>query len=240
MAFKTVADYNKEQYGGLFRLPNDQDCADVIFLYTKDTDALVADTHYVKTDDYSGYVHCTGRGCPCCAKGIRKQTKIFVPLYNITAGEVQFWDRTPSFEPQLNSDVFSRFPNPSEYVFRITRHGVARSVDTKYQIVATSNNTFKSFDQILSENGIQFPAYYENICKEVDAGTLSRWLSTAGAAAGGGYNSGSMPDYTPTPRANPAAIAPSAPIAPPPSLDDVGIDATEDSGAEEVDPDVNF
>lgn len=229
MGFKTIEEYTKEQYSGLFRLPNDQDCADVVFLYTKKSDALICDTHYIKTDDYSGYVHCTGRGCPCCAKGIRKQTKIFVPLYNITEQEPQLWDRTPSFEPQLSSDVFTRFPNPSEYVFRITRHGVARSVDTKYQIVATSNNTFKSFDQILSENGISFPDFYENICKSVDAATLSTWLSSAGAP-GGGYG-GSMPDYTPTPRANPAAIAPSAPVAPPPSLDDIGVDAS----TEEVD-----
>lgn len=239
MAFKSVDKYNKEQYGGLFRLPNDQDCADVIFLYRQHSDALVADTHYIKTADYSGYVHCTGRGCPACAKGIRKQTKIFVPLYNITEGEPQFWDRTPSFEPQLNTEVFSRFPNPSDFVFRITRHGVARDVNTRYQIVATSNNTFKSFDQILSENNISFPEFYEQICKDVDAATLSSWLSTAGAAATG-YSNKAMPDYTPTPRANPSAIAPSAPITPPPSLDEVGIDPSISMGAEEVDPDVNF
>lgn len=235
MAFKSVEAYNKEQYGGLFRLPNDQDCADVIFLYTQRADALVADTHYIKTADYSGYVHCTGRGCPACAKGIRKQTKIFVPLFNITDNELQLWDRTPTFEPQLNTEVFSHFPNPSEFVFRITRHGVPRDVNTRYQIVATGNNKFKSFEQILSENNISFPAFYERICRDVDAATLSSWLSTAGAAAT--YSADSMPDYTPTPRANPASIAPSAPMTPPP-LDDVGIDAALD--AEEVDPDVNF
>ena len=238
MAFKSIEEYNKEQYGGLFRLPNDQDYADVIFLYRQKSDALVADTHYIKTADYSGYVHCTGRGCPACAKGIRKQTKIFVPLYNITEGELQFWDRTPVFEPQLHSDVFAHFPNPSEYVFRITRHGAARDVNTRYQIVATSNNTFKSFDQILAENNTSFPEFYEQICRDVDAATMSTWLSTSGAAAGG-FSNDAMPDYTPTPRATPAAIAPSAPIAPPPSLDDVGINASI-GGAEEIDSDVNF
>lgn len=230
MAFKSVEQYNEEKYGGLFRLQNDQDFADVIFLYQNIHDVLVADTHYVKSADYSGYVHCNGRGCPACAKGIRVQTKLFIPVYNITDSEIQFWDRTMKFEPQLHSDVFSKFPNPSEFVFRITRNGAAGDINTKYSMVAVGNNQYKSYVDILAENKVSFPAYYENICKDVDAATLSTWLNSANVANTSYANDG-MPAYTPTPRATAAA-----PVAPPPSLDDI-----EDLGSDEtIDDNVDF
>ena len=91
MAFKKVNDYNQEKFGGLFLLRNNGDYADVIFMYRSVDDVLVADTHYIKSADYSGYVHCQGRNCPACAKGIRVQTKLFIPMYNITDNELQFW-----------------------------------------------------------------------------------------------------------------------------------------------------
>lgn len=198
MAFKNVDEFKAEKYGGKFILPNDQDFADVIFLYQSTKDVLVADTHYIKSADYSGYVHCTEIGCPCCAKGIRKQTKLFIPVYNISKGEIQFWDRTMKFEPQLHTDVFSRFPNPSEFVFRITRVGVSGDINTKYNIVAIGNNTYKSYNQILSENTVLFPDYYNHVCRDVDSSTLLGWLNTSNGG-NNGYN-GAMPDYTPTPR----------------------------------------
>ena len=206
MAFKSAQQYNEEKYGGLFRLQNDGDCADVIPLYQSEEYVLVADVHYIKTDQYSGYVHCTGRGCPCCGKGIRIQTKLFVPLYNVDAGEIQFFDRSMKFQPQLHTDVFAKFPNPSEYVFRITRKGVAGDINTRYEIVAVGNNGVKSYADIMSDNNSTFPDYYENICKDVDAATLSTWLSTSVASSGGTISD--MPNYTATPRASAPSVAP--------------------------------
>ena len=160
MAFKSLKDYNEEKFGGLFLLRNDGDYADVVFLYPSEDDVMVGDVHYIKSSEYSGYVQCTGKGCPACAKGIRVQTKLFIPVFNITAGEVQFWDRGIRFETQLRNDVFKNFPNPTEYVFRITRHGVANSVDTTYEIQAIGKNGAYPYAQILEENHVEFPKYY--------------------------------------------------------------------------------
>ena len=143
----------EERYGNMFLLRNDGDSADVIFLYQSIDDALVADVHYIKSSSYSGYVHCCGRGCPACAKGIRIQNKLFIPLYNISANEVQFFDRSIRFENVLNNAVFSRFPNPSEFVFRITRHGAAGSMDTTYDISAV-------FLQIITYHFLQDTAVF--------------------------------------------------------------------------------
>ena len=199
MAFKSVKQYNEEKYGGKFILQNDQDSADVIFLYQSVNDMLVADVHYIKSPDYNGYVHCNGRGCPACGKGIRVQTKLFIPLYNITAGEIQFWDRTTKFEPQFYSDVFSKFPNPSEYVFKVTRNGASGDINTRYAIQVLASNNVKSYADILLENKVNFPEYYENICKNADASILSTWLN-----ASQNNLSGDIPEYVPMPRVTPS------------------------------------
>ena len=240
MAFKTAKTYNDERFGELFMLRNDGDYADVIFMYQSADDVLVADTHYIKSADYSGYVHCTGKGCPACSKGIRVQTKLFIPLYNITAGQLQFFDRTVRFEAQLNQDVISKFPNPSEYVFRITRHGAAGDVNTTYQIVVIGRNTHKSYSQILAENNISFPEHYEHICRELSASELHNMLNTNSDAP----DYSSMPSYQVTPRAvasyQPTTIPESTPVAAIPVPD---VDVCT-SGVDSVDvlddDDVNF
>lgn len=202
MGFKSIEQFNEERYGNKFILQNDGDSADVIFLYRSVKEVLIADAHYVKSADYSGYVHCNGGGCPACVKGIRVQNKLFIPIYNITENEIQFWDRTVSFEPQLHADVFSKYPNPSEFVFRITRQGAARDINTKYQIVAIANNDAKSYHEIISENNANFPGYYENICKGVDAVTLSGWINNINSSSTT-YNNSELPKYTATPRVTP-------------------------------------
>lgn len=218
MAFKTVKSYNEEKFGGMFLLRDNGDYADVVFMYQKAEDVLVADTHYVKSADYSGYVHCCGRGCPACAKGIRVQTKLFIPLYNIKEGEIQFFDRTMRFEPQLNKEVFANYPNPSEYVFRITRNGVAGDVNTTYSIMAVGKNTMP-FAQILADNNAKFPEYYENICRDISSDDLYKMLNSSSSDA---VPSGDMPNYQVTPRAVSASV-PTAPYIPVPDTSAVAI-----------------
>lgn len=194
MAFKSVKEFNDNRYHDLFRLINDGEYADVVFLYQSMKDMLVAQAHYIKSSDYSGYVHCCETGCPACAKGIRIQTKLFVPLYNITKGAIEFWDRTIKFEPQLEQDVFNKFPNPSEFVFRITRHGVPNDINTTYSITAVGKNTLGSYQDILAKFNAQMPDYYSHIIREVSVSALSSMLQS------GDSNAASMPEYVPVPR----------------------------------------
>ena len=197
MAFKKLKDYNEDRFGGWFLLRDDGDYADVIFLYQSTDDVLVADTHYIKSSDYSGYVHCCGRGCPACNKNIRVQSKLFIPMFNITDKEVQFWDRSTRFEYQLMKDVFEKYPNPSEIVFRITRHGEAGSMDTRYEISARARNNIYSYEKLLSENSIAFPDSYNSICKEYTTDELYDVLNS-GESTSVSYND--MPDYEVKPR----------------------------------------
>lgn len=169
MAFKTLVEYNAERYNGQFTLRNDGDYADVIFLYRSVRDAVVVDAHYIKSSEYTGYAQCLGSGCPACAKGIRVQPKLFVLLYNIREGAVQFWDRNIRFEVVMDDRVFNRVANPSEYVFRITRKGAFSDTKTTYDIVAVGKNSNPelSFDSICRKYNITIPDYYNNICKYI-------------------------------------------------------------------------
>ena len=196
MAFKSVEQFNDERYHNLFRIAGDGESVDVIFLYQSKKDMLVADVHYVKSSDYTGYVQCCGAGCPACSKGIRVQNKLFIPVYNISKGVIEFWDKTLSLQNQLNRDVFDRFPNPSEYVFRITRHGGYKDVNTRYDIVAVGRNSIMSYSQILAKFNSKMPDYYENIVKDYSISDLSRMLMTQGSGA-----SEVTQDYVPIPRA---------------------------------------
>lgn len=237
MAFKSVQSYNEERFGGFFLLRNDGDYADVIFLYQGVEDVLVADVHYIKSPDYSGYVHCCGKGCPACAKGIRTQTKLFIPVYNIAANEIQFFDRTMKFEPQLQHEVFSKYPNPSEYVFRITRHGAAGDVNTVYSIQATAKNSQMPYAQILSQHNAVMPDYYNTVCRDITAGELMTMLDSNDQ--GSSYTPTNEYNYNPVPRGGapvptvPTAGATPAPAPaftePPISMPADNIDSSDDS-----------
>lgn len=184
MAFKTVDAYYEEKYNGKFRLPDDGECAEVVFMYRGLQDEMRVEAHYIKSNTYSGYVHCNGVGCPLC--GVKKKDgtprygkldKLFIPLYNITTDKVEFWDRNMTFEPQLRRDVFAKFPNPSELIFRITRHGVANSQDTKYEITPINRNNLKTYDDILVSKGLKMPDCFDMIVKEFTNIELSDMLA---------------------------------------------------------------
>lgn len=216
MAFRTVDEFNKERgYDNYFLLRNDGDSADVIFLYRSTSDVLVADAHYIKSNDYTGYVHCCGRGCPACGKGIPVRNKLFVPLYNLNTDRIEFWDRNMFFENQLNQDVFTRFPNPSEFVFRVTRHGQARDVNTSYEITAVGKNTTLSYDVILAKFNTKIPDVYNNVIREFSAGELNLMLNAVAepSSASTSYTPvDTIPNYQVTPRAAYNPVANSVPF----------------------------
>lgn len=213
MAFKSLSKYQEDKNGDFFVLPNDNDYADVIFLYKSIDDVLVADVHYISSSEYKGYAHCCEKGCPACnygQRGIRLDHKIFIPLYNIQKGKVEFWDRSTFFEQTLQKYVFGPFPNPSETVFRVTRHGEANSRDTKYEITPVARNTSMPYEKILADCNMTLPDGYSAVCREISASDMAAMLNNAPSS------SGDLPsyDYTPVPRGS--AEIPETPAVPTP------------------------
>lgn len=202
MGFKKATTYNEQKYGNKFILQNDGDYADVVFLYQSQDDVLIADVHYIKSGAYNGYCHCLGAGCPACEKHIRIQPKLFIPLYNVTTGQIEFWDRTPVILPQITKDVFASYPNPSEFVFRITRHGESGDRGTRYQIMAVAKN-MTPYAELLAQANAVMPDYYENIIKDASVADISGWLATSSSGSSA-VDVNALPEYTPTPRVSAA------------------------------------
>lgn len=204
MAFKKMVDYNEERYGNFLTLADDGNSAKVIFMYQSQDDVMICDTHYIKSAEYNGYIQCNGSGCSACAKGIRTQTKLFIPMYDIENKKLIFWDRTTFFESQLMRDVFTNFPNPSEYVFEIVRHGVARDRNTTYSIQCIGKNSI-SFDSICAGLGVKFPDAYNIICPEIDNAKLASMLNqNPQTAPAGTANQEYNYDFNPIPRSDAA------------------------------------
>ena len=197
MGFKSMVEYNDERYGGMFLLRNDGDFAEVIFMYPSKDAAMIVDAHYIKSDRYSGYTQCLGvRVCPACEQNIRVQTKLFIPVYVIDSDEILFWDRNTRFFQQLETDVFSKFEDPTEFVFRITRHGASGDINTRYEIVAVAKNNIISYEEILQKHGISFPEYYETICVDWSVEDYRSHL----VAPSKSVDVEEMPEYKITPR----------------------------------------
>lgn len=211
MAFQSVEEFNDERYHDMFRLTGDKDSAEVIFLYRSKKDELKVTAHYIKTNTYSGYVHCCGEDCPACARHFRLDTKLFVPMYVLKhtdrlhgerkIDKIEFWDKKVTFDKQLNQDVFYNYASPVEYVFRITRNGEASDRGTRYEIRAIAKNTMISYDDILAKFNAEFPDYYSTIIKEFSVAELSDMLKNTNAPYGSSSAGADLPEYTPTPRA---------------------------------------
>ena len=205
MAFKSMTEYNEERYGDMFMLRNDGDSADVIFMYPSRNDVMMVESHYIKSDKYSGYTQCLGqRICPACEQGIRIQNKLFIPLYVIDSDQILFWDRNTRFFQQLDNDVFSKFANPTEFVFRITRRGTAGDINTRYEIQAVAKNNVDemSYDAILAKLNVTFPDYYNTICADWSEEEYKEHLGGCNAQV----DVDSMPEYKISPRGVSAVV----------------------------------
>lgn len=238
MGFKTLTSFKEEKKGNFFTLVDDGDYADVIFLYRDVSDVLIADVHYIKSNEYNGYAHCCGDGCPACAygkNGIRIDSKLFIPLYNLETQQIEFFDRSSRFEYQLNRDVLSRYPNPSEYVFRITRHGEHNSRDTRYSIEARGKNSSLPYDAILAKFNIQLPDYYSTVVRELSIQDMSRMLSASGSSSipTSEYDFGAVPRDAFVPPADvipePITVQAPAVTVPEPLNDAMNVPDTDDS-----------
>lgn len=202
MAFKSIETYNDERYRFQFRLTKDGESANVIFLYRSKSDMLIGPAHYVMSPEYRGYVECCEVGCPACAKGIRKDVgMLFIPLYNLDTQKIEFWVKSQSFENYLDRCVFDSYPNPSEYVFTITRHGEYKAEKVTYDIRATYNNSVMTYDQILAKfnTTLDWPGYYANICRSYSISELEHLLSNRSQS--NSTSSSGLSDYVATPRA---------------------------------------
>ena len=105
-----------------FHLMNDGDYADVIFLYPSAADVTGFHVHTIIENGNRRIINCHDKDCPYCESNEPKY-KVFAPIYNITLGTVQFWERIPNMFLNQLIHLEEQYPNLANVVVRITRHG---------------------------------------------------------------------------------------------------------------------
>jgi len=133
---------NEGSSASFFRLKNDKDTAKVRFMYNDidDVQGVVVHSVPVEGSQYDRDVNCLRAynepldECPLCKAGYKTRVKIYVPLYNVDADEVQIWTRSKSYGAKL-SGLCSRYAKKGNLVnniFEIERNGAKNDKQTTY------------------------------------------------------------------------------------------------------------
>lgn len=163
----SIFNFNDIRKKDFFYLRNDCDTADVIPLYRSIKDVIGFNVHHIKSADYLGYEICKGEDCPHCKSGIHRQSKLFIPFYNIQEDAVQFWDRSCKFYFQIEK-MFNQGEDITKFVYRITRIGAPGDYCTTYEIHPIANNTVLSYEDICNKFNINFPEAYSKIIRDLE------------------------------------------------------------------------
>ena len=137
---------NNSSAGSYFSLKNDKDVALVRFLYNDAEDIEGYAVHEVNVKGNDRYVNCLREynqpidDCPFCRARMKVLAKLFIPLYNEDAGEVQVWERGKKFISQISGvcSRYSKSPIVSQ-LFEIERNGKAGDQGTTYNIYRTDD-----------------------------------------------------------------------------------------------------
>ena len=130
--------------GSYFKLQNDKEVARVQLLGNDMNDFPGYAVHQVEVDGKNRWVNCLRDYqdpvdvCPFCAAKIKQQARLFIPLYNIDADEVQIWERGKNFFPTL-AGYCARNPEVVSVVTEIERHGKPHDTSTTYQLYSTKD-----------------------------------------------------------------------------------------------------
>lgn len=150
VSFNEMDNYKSEGNASYFRLKNDKEVAQVRFMYNgiDDVEGVAVHTVDVPGSQYGKDVNCLRAynepldECPLCKAGYKPKVKIFVPLYNLDANEVQIWTRSKAYGSTLSS-ICSRYAkkgNLVNNVFEIERNGAKGDKQTQYKEYQIDND----------------------------------------------------------------------------------------------------
>lgn len=133
-----------DNYGGSssewLKLQNDGDVARVQFMYENYSDFTdIFACHKVKIDGKDRYVDCKRNydspldDCPLCAAGVAVSPVMMLTMYDHADGKIKIWERGKTFRKKMEG-LFNRYPNLSNMVFEIERHGAKGDNKTTYDI----------------------------------------------------------------------------------------------------------
>lgn len=154
-AYNDVDNYGGNGGSSFFSLKNDGDTARVRFLYNGMEDVAGYAVHDVVVDDKHRYVNCLRNynepksKCPFCAANNFQRAKLYIPLYDIDAGEVKIWERGKNFFSKM-SGICARYASGNtplvSHTFDVERHGKKGDTSTTYEIYETGSDDIRLED----------------------------------------------------------------------------------------------
>lgn len=177
---------------GFFSLKNDGDTAVVRFMHDNVSsfelytvhNILVADNRYRK-------INCLREPeepfdkCPLCAAGEKVQQRFFIHLIQYVQDEngriiglPKVWERSATYAHKLKN-LIDEYGPLSDCVFKIRRNGVARSMDTSYDIMFCNPNmynleqypkNFEAFSNYRALGGIVMNKTFDEIVTYLNTG----------------------------------------------------------------------
>lgn len=152
--------YKSGSSAGFFNLKDDHDTAVVRFMYNDIDDVDIDVVHEIEVDGKSRNVNCLRSyddpidDCPLCKAGYRQKLKMFVPVFNVDAGEVQMWQRGKTFATQL-SGLCNRYKPLVGTLIEIERQGKKGDQQTRYQMYPqkSDNTTLEDLPEVPSPVG---------------------------------------------------------------------------------------
>lgn len=150
MARFTMAEadnYSQSNAGSYFSLKDDKDTARVRFLYGSVDDIIGYAVYKVPVGDKERYVNAIRayneplENDPFAMAGYKVQAKLFIPLFNIDTGEVQFWERGKTYFSKLSS-MANRYNPLYNEVVEIERNGKKGDTSTDYAFFPIEHSEF--------------------------------------------------------------------------------------------------
>lgn len=98
--------------------------------------------------------------CPLCAANIKKQIKVYVPVWNEAEEQAQIWSRGKKMIPKFQA-LMERYDDFPSHLFTIQRNGKPKSTDTTYEIFEDGDDdvTLDDLDEIPEIEGVAVKNY---------------------------------------------------------------------------------
>ena len=160
---ENIENYSSGGNGGsYFSLKDDKDVARVRFLYSSASDIEGFSVHKVQVGDRERYVNClvdeeagkTAADCPFCRAGIKKQAKLFIPLFNEDTETIQIWERGQKYYGKI-AGLCARYSNLASRVFEIERNGKKGDTKTTYNEYPMGDADGTTVQDILDDCGVE-------------------------------------------------------------------------------------
>lgn len=169
--------YGSTGTSSFFSLKEDGEVKKVRFMYRDSNDIKGYAVHEVQVNGKRRYVNCLRNynspidDCPFCKSGSIQQVKLYIPIYDVNANKVCFWERGKKFFSKMSS-ICSRFPDIVAHEFEIERHGAKGATDTTYEIFETGH------DNTRLEDLPEVPKVLGSIILDKTASEMNEYLRT--------------------------------------------------------------